>query len=165
MSAVLRVPKPEIRPMREADLSRVMAVEREAYAFPWSEQIFRDCLRVGYSCWVIERGGVLDAYGVMSVGAGESHILNLCVRPAVQRRGLGREVLAHLLQLARRHRAETVLLEVRPSNRAAFELYRNMGFNEVGIRRGYYPGHNGREDAVILARDLTELSDAGPGSG
>jgi ribosomal-protein-alanine N-acetyltransferase len=83
----------------------------------------------------------------------------------VQRRGLGREVLARLLQLARRHRTETVLLEVRPSNRAAFELYRDMGFNEVGIRRGYYPGHNGREDAVILARDLTEFSDAGPGSG
>ena len=155
MSAVLKVSAVRLRPMSEDDLARVMGIEQQAYTFPWSEQIFRDCLRVGYCCWVLERDGSLDAYGVMSVGAGESHILNLCVRPAVQRHGLGRRLLAHLLQLARRHGAHTALLEVRPSNRAAFELYRDSGFNEVGIRRDYYPGDRGREDALILALDLT----------
>lgn len=156
MSAVLALPRTHLRPMVDADLSGVIAIEEDAYAFPWSEQIFRDCLRVGYACWVVERGGVLDAYGVMSVGARESHILNLCVRSTAQRQGLGSLLLGHLLQLARKHRARTALLEVRPSNRAAYRLYTGMGFNEVGVRHDYYPGKNGREDAVILALDLGE---------
>lgn len=143
-----------LRPMVDADIPGIIAIEEGAYDFPWNEQIFRDCLRVGYACWVVERGGALDAYGVMSVGAGESHILNLCVRPIAQRQGLGSLLLGHLLELARKHRARTALLEVRPSNRAAYRLYTGMGFNEVGIRHNYYPGKNGREDAVILAMDL-----------
>ena len=155
MSAVLKAPEEGLRPMSAQDLDQVMVIEREAYAFPWSEQIFRDCLRVGYCCWILESDAGLDAYGVMSVGAGEAHLLNLCVRPAVQRQGLGQRLLIHLLQIAWRHNARTVLLEVRPSNRAAFHLYTRMGFNEVGVRRAYYPGEKGREDALILAKDLT----------
>jgi [ribosomal protein S18]-alanine N-acetyltransferase len=140
--------------MREADLPQVMEIERRAYAFCWTEGIFRDCLRVGYACWLVELEGQIQAYGVMSVGAGEAHILNLCVSPAVRRQGYGRKVLSHLLNLARRMRADTALLEVRPSNEAALRLYRSIGFNEVGIRRDYYPDHNGREDALILALSL-----------
>jgi ribosomal-protein-alanine N-acetyltransferase len=140
--------------MREDDLERVVEIERRAYAFPWTRGIFEDCLRVGYSCWVLDGPGDIVGYGVMSVAAGESHILNLCVRPERQRRGHGRRLLHHLLALARRHHAEITLLEVRPSNRAGLALYRAVGFNEVGMRRGYYPGHSGREDAIILALDL-----------
>lgn len=154
MSAVVRQPEPRLRPMREADLREVLRIERSAYEFPWTLGIFRDCLRVGYCCWVLENGMEIQAYGVMSVGAGESHILNLCVRPDLQRRGLGRRMLRHLLNLARLHRAKTVLLEVRPSNKAALMLYKDMGFNEVGVRRNYYPAADGREDALILAREL-----------
>jgi ribosomal-protein-alanine N-acetyltransferase len=141
--------------MSEDDLAEVIAIEREAYPFPWTEQIFRDCLRVGYSCWVLAGRDGVAGYGVMSVAVGESHVLNLCVRPDLQRRGLGRFMLTHLLHLARKHHADTALLEVRPSNHSALNLYQAMGFNEVGVRRGYYPGDNGREDALILARSLT----------
>jgi ribosomal-protein-alanine N-acetyltransferase len=147
----------DLRPMREDDLPQVLAIEGQAYGFPWTERIFRDCLRVGYACWVLEWGGDIVGYGVMSVAAGESHILNLCVRPDAQNQGHGRRILTHLLFLARSHHADTALLEVRPSNRAAIHLYRRMGFNEVGMRRGYYPGEVGREDAIILARDLSVL--------
>jgi ribosomal-protein-alanine N-acetyltransferase len=141
--------------MREADLGRVVMVERQAYEFPWSEGIFSDCLRVGYCCWVAERGRQLDGYSVMSVGAGESHILNLCVRPAVQGRGIGAILLDHMLGVAVAHHAEIAYLEVRLSNRAAIALYESAGFAMVGTRRGYYPAAQGREDAMILSRSLT----------
>ena len=96
----------------------------------------------------------VNAYGIMSIAAGESHVLNLCVCPAWHGCGLGRQLLAKLLEVARDHRAGTMLLEVRPSNRRALRLYESMGFSEVGVRRGYYPARNGREDALLLAMDL-----------
>jgi ribosomal-protein-alanine N-acetyltransferase len=140
--------------MTEADLPTVTQIERCAYEFPWSEGVFRDCIRTGHCCWLFESQGVIEAYGIMSVVLREAHLLNLCVRPRCQRRGLGRHMLMYLLSLAGRHRAETVLLEVRPSNRIALGLYQSLGFNEVGLRRAYYPAASGREDAVILARSL-----------
>ncbi len=154
MSAVLKPRLPDFRPMRSVDLGAVVAIERAAYAVPWSDGIFRDCLRVGYCCWVLEQEGAVIGYGIMQVVARESHVLNLCVHPAHHRQGFGRALLARLLDLARDHRTDTVLLEVRPTNEAAIALYTRMGFNEVGVRRAYYPGHKGKEDALILARSL-----------
>ena len=154
MSAVLRPDAPLVRPMREADLDSVNQVEKGAYDFPWSPGIFRDCLRVGYCCWVLEHEGVIKGHGIMQVGGGESHVLNLCISAAAQGRGFGRLLLSQLIRVAQEHGADTVLLEVRPTNDAARHLYDSMGFNEVGIRRAYYPGHGGREDALILARSL-----------
>ena len=153
-----------IRPMTESDIGAVLEVERLAYPFPWSEAIFRDCLRVGYCCWVLEQRDLVDGYGIMAVGAGESHILNLCIRPAAQRRGLGRRLLLHLLETAHSHHADTTLLEVRPSNPGAIRLYQRVGFNEVGVRRGYYPDANGREDALLFAIDLGGLGFDGNGT-
>lgn len=155
MSAVLQAACPAIRPLSETDIRQVMAIERRAYQFPWSEAIFYDCLRVGYGCWALEYEARLAAYGVMSVSAGEAHILNLCVDPDYQRIGLGRRLLLHLLRAARRHNANTSFIEVRPSNFAAIRLYLDHGFAEVGARRNYYQTSYGREDALILARTVT----------
>jgi len=154
MSAILKDPGVRLRPMTDADVDAVMAIEQAAYEFPWTAGILRDCLRVGYSCWVMEDDQAIQAYAVMSIGGGEAHVLNLCVHPRRQRRGLGRKLLRHLTALARRHAADTLLLEVRPSNRAALALYKAAGFNEVGVRKAYYPARNGREDALILALSL-----------
>jgi ribosomal-protein-alanine N-acetyltransferase len=154
MSAILVDQGSRLRPLGVADLDAIMAVEQRAYDFPWTRGIFRDCLRVGYSCWCYENGARIEGYGVMSVAAGEAHILNLTVRPESQRQGIGRKLMTHFLQLARRHNADVVMLEVRPSNQGAIALYQKCGFNEVGVRRGYYPAGNGREDALILARSL-----------
>jgi ribosomal-protein-alanine N-acetyltransferase len=154
MSAVLECPQPSTRPMREPDLLRVLAIERDAYGFPWSAGIFRDCLQVGYCCWVLERGPVVDAYGIMQVAVGEAHVLNLCVAPQAQSLGLGRMMLRCLLGVARDHGAEIMVLEVRPSNAAALALYRSEGFRTVGSRRAYYPSERGREDAFILSLPL-----------
>ena len=147
-------PLPGLRPMREADLDAVMEVERHAYPFPWTRGIFRDCLRAGYPAWVLERDGAIIGYAVLSIAAGEAHILNLCVDPGIQREGHGRRLLRALLQVARGHRAERVFLEVRPSNDAAIALYDSEGFNEIGRRPRYYPAIGGREDAIVMALEL-----------
>ncbi len=154
MSAILASPGTAIRPLTLADLDAVMEIESRAYDFPWTQGIFRDCLRVGYCCWCYENDGIIQGYGVMSVAAGESHILNLTVRPELQRQGIGSRLLKHFLQLARRHGADTLMLEVRPSNRKAISLYEKLGFNEIGVRRNYYPAEDGREDALLLALSL-----------
>jgi len=143
------------RPMREADLDDVLAIEREAYEFPWSREIFRDCIRVGYSSRVLEFEDRVNAYGMLQVAAGKARLLNLCVRRKLHRRGLGRRLLALLIDVARSHRSRAVFLEVRPSNAAARRLYDSMGFAEVGVSRGYYPARTGREDAMILSLALS----------
>nr|WP_301288327.1 ribosomal protein S18-alanine N-acetyltransferase [Natronospira proteinivora] len=141
--------------MQEADLERVHEIERRGYGFPWPVGIFRDCLRAGYHCWVMEAQGCIAGYAIVSVAAGESHVLNICIDPAWQRLGLGRELMNHVMAEARGAGAQRMLLEVRPSNRSARELYDQLGFNEIGLRRGYYPNHSGiREDALVLAREL-----------
>lgn len=154
MSAILKEPALDFRPMQEEDLADVVEIERRSYPHPWTEMIFNDCLQAGYSCWVCGRRGVIEGYGVLSVAAGESHLLNLCIRPESQRQGLGKKLLMHMISIARRHNAEVIFLEVRPSNKVACELYRKEKFNELGTRRDYYPAGDGREDALILARTL-----------
>jgi [ribosomal protein S18]-alanine N-acetyltransferase len=154
MSAVIKEAECHIRPMSEEDIELIMDIEKCVYDFPWTETIFQDCLRVGYCCWILERGDNLVAYGVMSVAVGESHILNLCVHPDYQSIGLGRMLLMHLLELAQEHNANMTFLEVRPSNFTAIKLYLDSGFDEIGMRRDYYPAKMGREDALILARTV-----------
>jgi ribosomal-protein-alanine N-acetyltransferase len=152
MSAILKEPALEIRPMQADDLYQVIEIERQSYPYPWTQVIFGDCLQAGYSCWVCGRLGVIEAYGIVSVALGESHLLNICVRPESRQQGIGRKLLRHLVSIARRHNAEVMFLEVRPSNTTARALYEDEGFNELGSRRDYYPAGNGREDAIILAR-------------
>jgi ribosomal-protein-alanine N-acetyltransferase len=147
-------PEPEIRPMHELDVPVVVAIERSSYQFPWSEGIFRDCLRVGYFCRVIEVGGDIAGYGIMSIGAGEAHILNVCVRTEYRGRGLARRVLLYLIDRARNAGMYEAFLEVRPSNTTAARLYHALGFEPVGVRRGYYQATSGREDAAVLRRML-----------
>jgi ribosomal-protein-alanine N-acetyltransferase len=141
--------------MAEPDLDRVCAVDRAAHAHPWTEGIFRDCLRAGYPCWVGEVAGVTVAHAVIAMAVEECSILNLCVHPDWQGQGLGRAMLRRLIAYAREHRADTVFLEVRASNSRARRLYAAEGFCEVGTRRGYYPDGKGREDAVVLAHALS----------
>ncbi|MDB6086749.1 MAG: ribosomal-protein-alanine N-acetyltransferase [Gammaproteobacteria bacterium] len=147
-------PEADIRPMHELDVPVVVAVERSAYQFPWSEGIFRDCLRVGYICRVVEVGSDIAGYGIMSIGAGEAHVLNVCMREEYRGRGLARKMLLYLIDRARTSGMYEAFLEVRPSNTAAARLYHSLGFEQVGIRRGYYQATNGREDAAVLRRLL-----------
>ncbi|MBH1863162.1 ribosomal protein S18-alanine N-acetyltransferase [Stenotrophomonas maltophilia] len=156
MSAVTRPGPVSLRALRESDLNAVMAIELRGYPFPWTRGIFIDCLRAGYPGLAMERDGLLVGYGVLSIAADEAHVLNICIDPLAQSRGLGRQLLRALVQLAAARGAQRVFLEVRPSNTPALALYHSEGFNEIGRRPRYYPAAQGREDAVVMAIELVD---------
>ena len=144
----------EIRTMNYSDLKQVIAVEKRAYPHPWTTGIFRDCLRVGYNAWVMTLDSEIIAYAVVMLSPGEAHILNICVDPDYQAKGLGRFLLRHLIKRTRQTDIDMILLEVRRSNADAQSLYQSEGYHELGVRKAYYPAEDGREDAIILARYL-----------
>lgn len=158
MVAVVK-PGVHLRAMRIEDLAAVSALENASYDFPWSTGIFGDCVRAGYPCWVLCMDAAIIGYGILSMGAGEAHVLNLCIGPDHRGQGLGRHLLGRLLDIARWNGAERVFLEVRPSNPLARKLYESVGFSEIGQRPRYYPAHDGREDAIVMA--LETGADAG----
>jgi len=145
---------PRYRRMTEADLDVVMAIEKRVYMHPWTAGNFADSLDAGHHCWVMEVGGVLAGYSVAAVAAGEAHLLNLSIAAERQGCGYGAQLLAFMMKLVKDYAAERVFLEVRPSNAAARALYRRAGFSEIGVRRGYYPAGEEREDAIVLEREL-----------
>jgi len=160
MSAAEVTPDPgsesrvRFRAMTPFDVPGVGAVERASYPYPWSDGIFRDCLRVGYLCRVAESAGEIVAYGIVAMGAGEAHVLNICVAERVRSRGIGRRMLMLLIERSVQAGMQDVFLEVRPSNPRAIALYQSLGFIEVGRRRGYYQAEVGREDALVLKLSL-----------
>ena len=159
MAAVAK-PAGHMRLMRVDDLDAVAAVEQASYDFPWTRGIFADCIRAGHPCWVLCIDEAVIGYGILSVGAGEAHVLNLCIAPAHRGRGLGRHLLGRLLDVSRWSGVQRVFLEVRPSNPLAKALYESAGFREIGRRPRYYPAKGGREDAIVM--ELSDLAGALP---
>ena len=147
-----------VREMRPDDLAMVSDIERRSYDFPWSHGVFRDCLLAGYQCLVLERDDKVTGYAILSVAAGEAHILNLCVAPAYRSHGYGERLLDEILFRARSASVREIFLEVRPSNKSALALYKKKGFYQVANRPEYYRAHEGREDACVLAKKLTANS-------
>ena len=154
MAAVVRPAAVQVRAMRSEDLPAVGEIEAASYDYPWSAGIFGDCLRAGHSCWVLSAEAVVAGYGILSMGAGEAHVLNICIGPAYRGKGLGRHLLRRLLDIARWNGAERVYLEVRTSNPLAKTLYESVGFQEIGRRPRYYPARDGREDAIVMALEI-----------
>lgn len=141
------------RRMRPSDLGQVAKIEAETFLGPWPAAYFLECLQAGHECWVLEKEGSIEAYSVMSVARGVAHLLNLCVHPALRGQGLGRRLLGHMIAAAE-PKARSMILEVRASNQTALGLYSSMQFQEIGLRRRYYPSPEGREDALVLFRSL-----------
>ena len=141
---------PRYRHMTAQDVDRVLAIEEAIYPHPWTRGNFSDSLAAGYHCWIVECAADVAGYTVVAIAAGEAHLLNLSVAGRWQRQGIGRQVLAFVVKLARDYLADRIFLEVRPSNAAARGMYAAAGFAEAGVRRGYYPDGAGREDAVVL---------------
>jgi len=143
----------QFRPMQPSDLGAVYAIETAAYLFPWTQGNFTDCLETGYRCEVMLESGVVVGYSILAMMVDEAHILNCCVAPSYQGRGLGRQMMQHLINRLPQMRLPSLLLEVRSSNTAAIHLYADLGFLEIGRRRGYYPAPaeaGGREDALVM---------------
>ncbi len=141
--------------MTTEDLPYIMRGELASYPHPWSQKNFEDCLQnINYSCWVFEKSDIRSGHLILSAAVGEAHILNLCVYPKEQGKGWGRKLLEEAEWIAKQYQAETCFLEVRPSNIAGIQLYQSSGYNEVGLRKNYYPTKKGREDAVVMAKTL-----------
>ena len=145
-----------LRPMMPADVDEVHALECSVFPHPWSRANFEDCLASGYDAWVAreeagKQAGKLAGYFLLMYALDEAHLLDVAVAAERHGTGLGRWLLDTLCARAREMGAESVLLEVRPSNERALHVYRRYGFEEIGRRKGYYPAHEGkREDAIVM---------------
>lgn len=147
-----------IRVMVHDDITTVSDIERRSYDFPWSHGVFRDCLLAGYRCTVVERVDQVVGYGILSVAAGEAHILNLCVDPMFRALGYGELLLDELIRIAERETVSEIFLEVRPSNENAISLYTKKGFRNIANRPRYYQANGGREDAAVFSKVLKKTS-------
>jgi ribosomal-protein-alanine N-acetyltransferase len=137
--------------MSSSDLAQVSDIERRSYEYPWSQPVFRDCLLAGYTAVVLEHDHEVAGYSILSVAAGEAHILNLCVDKDYRKLGYGDRLIEEILERAKGAGVKQVFLEVRPSNVGALNLYRKKGFRQIAERPAYYQAHDGREDAAVLS--------------
>lgn len=139
-------------PMTVADLDDVFALEQAVYPHPWTRGNFADSLKAGYHGWVLRDDvGALAGYFLLMAVVDEAHLLNVAVAGARQRAGLGRFLLDKVAACARGLSMESILLEVRPTNLRALQVYRAYGYTEIGRRKAYYPAHDGqREDAIVM---------------
>ncbi len=139
-----------------SDLDRVLEIEAKAYPVPWSRLVFEDCVKGSNECWIAHNNNVICGYAIVSNVLDEVHLLNLCIAPEFSRKGLGRVLLRRLISNALARKASVFFLEVRVSNKAAINLYFSEGFNEVGVRKDYYPSRSGaREDAMVMTLELS----------
>lgn len=145
---------PEFLPMQAREIEHVAALEACVQAFPWSPGNFSDSLQAGHSCWVMRLNGDLIGFFIVMPVLDEAHLLNLAIAPALQGQGMGARLLRHAMHSARENGANSMLLEVRPSNLQAVKLYRHFGFAQIGQRRDYYPALTGREDALVFRKEL-----------
>jgi len=146
------VPKPQyqFRPMMADDLDAIMEIEPHIYSHPWTRGNFADSLKSAHNAWVLLHNEEIIGYALMMMVLDEAHLLNLSISKAYQKQGLGRLLLEHMISIAQTLNAANMFLEVRASNISAIALYENIGFNEMAVRRGYYPAHHGREDAILM---------------
>jgi ribosomal-protein-alanine N-acetyltransferase len=147
-------PQLQTRAMQARDADAVAAIEASAYRFPWTLGNFIDSLAAGYAAELLEADAQLVGYFVAMAGIDELHLLNITVVPAQQGQGYGSLLLDRVEALACRLGLPRLLLEVRGSNDRARGLYRRRGFVDVGLRRGYYPAAQGREDALVMSLQL-----------
>ena len=150
MNAQRNQPNISFREMQIDDLDDVIQIETENFPFPWTAGNFRDSINSGHICLVLEIDGALMGYAILMMVLDEAHLLNISVAPNSKGKGWGRYLLNHMMQVGREKDGLNMFLEVRPSNVSAITLYESIGFNEMGVRPGYYPAHNGRENAVLM---------------
>lgn len=153
MSAMLKT-QYQFRPMQIDDLDAIMVIEPQIYPYPWTRGNFSDSLSSGYSAWVLVWNEQIIGYSLMMMVLDEAHLLNLSVAKDFQKQGLGRLLLENMAGIAKNNHMANMFLEVRPTNISAIALYENMGFNEMAIRRAYYPAADGREDALLMGLAL-----------
>ncbi|WP_420473331.1 ribosomal protein S18-alanine N-acetyltransferase [Noviherbaspirillum sp. ST9] len=138
--------------MQVGDLPEVLAIENDVYPHPWSRGNFLDSLYSGYEAWTLrDPARMLAGYFLVMLAVDEAHLLNISVRRDLHGKGIGRMQLDKVVEVVKEKGMTSILLEVRPSNLRALAVYKQYGFEQIGVRKGYYPaGDNGREDAIVM---------------
>jgi len=150
-----------VNQMQLSDIDMVWQIEKQSNSFPWTKGNFEDCFKSGYRTFLYSTGSDLIGYSVVQSVLDEVHLLNICVKPEYQGKGFGRQILSHVIDISMQQSAAIIVLEVRASNFRAQQLYLSIGFNEMSVRRGYYPAEQGREDGVLMGLELGMLSQLG----
>lgn len=136
------------------DLERAFQLEQRSHAFPWTEKTFASNQGERYLNYQLTTDDQLAGFAITQVVLDEATLFNLAVDPVFQRQGIGRQLLQHVITELESRGIQTLWLEVRASNRPAIALYEQLDFNEVSVRRNYYPTADGKEDAIIMALTL-----------
>ena len=151
-------------PMAVRDLDDVLAIEKRSHLAPWTIGQFSDSLNAGYWAYTLKKLGMEDAhdqtigYCILMPSLDELSLLNITVDPDYRCQGWAKKILVVMEEQALKKNFKIVFLEVRVSNQAAIHLYRKMGYEQVGVRKSYYPIHEGaREDALVMRKELQEL--------
>ena len=144
-----------IVPMQEAHIAQIAALEKQCFSDPWSEVSVRSELSNPLSDWLVaeEDGKLIGYVGSQSV-APEADVMNLAVAPEWRKKGIGRALMTALIAQLHSRGITALFLEVRVGNTPAQNLYRSLGFAEIGRRPKYYV--NPTEDALILRKELTD---------
>ena len=138
------------------DLDTVIKLELANYPVAWSKGIMKDCIKAGYHCIVVKLQDEIIGYAFLLTAFDESHLLNMCIDKKQQGKGFGRKLLSHLERICRINHSKVFLLEVRESNPVAQHLYHSFGFKQIGIRKNYYKCIKGRENAIVMTKQLMQ---------
>ena len=140
--------------MQLIDLEDVMQIEINNYPVPWSHGVMKDCIKSDYHCVAVKNNDKIIGYAILMTAFEESHLLNMCIDKEQQGQGIGRKLLKHLENICRYCHSKVFLLEVRESNPIAQRLYQSFGFKQIGIRKNYYGCIEGRENAIVMTKQL-----------
>jgi ribosomal-protein-alanine N-acetyltransferase len=156
-------------PMQAADLDAVLEIESISHLHPWTRGNFSDSLDAGHWAYCIRpqvdravSGSYLDpsvlwAYCILYPAVDELHLLNITVTPKLRKLGIGSRLMSAIEGVASQQKIPRIILEVRPSNSNAVNLYQKLGYEQIGVRKGYYPVDKStgmREDALVLAKSI-----------
>lgn len=143
-----------IRKMGFKDLDTVTSIEQDLCEYPWTKGVFSDCLK-NYDCFIIEdKNNEILGYAMISCFLNESHLLNIGIRKDSQGKKLGNRLMQYIIEQAKAKKAELMYLEVRKDNIRAVNLYKKLGFSQIGIRKEYYLTKNGKEDALVFLANI-----------
>jgi ribosomal-protein-alanine N-acetyltransferase len=146
--------KTQFHKMLVSELDEVMLIERTNYPIPWTKGVMKDCITAGYQCLVVKENNIIVGYAFLMVNYDESHLLNMCINQSHQGKGLAKKLLIYLQNICLYNQSKVFLLEVRQSNPIAHGLYKSFGFKEIGRRKNYYKTLGGREDAIVMTKQL-----------
>ena len=145
----------ELRPFYSLDIPKVANIDSRCRNFPWSENQFQESLDNGHKCWLLEIAVAgkkeITGFAVVSSVLDEWHLLNIGVLPGHQGKGYGAGLLDNIIAMAKNNDVREILLEVAASNKPAKRLYEKSGFKQIGLRKNYYPGTGGKEDALVYS--------------